>query len=302
MGGIQLGVEHRDRSSISFVAPDAQGAVGATGSVELEFKAPLNFNRTLAENARVRITSTAGDVETLVLSETGPHTAVFRGSIYMKNDTVPGIGNGSLEAVTGDSISASYAYDIFARTTTATAASTAGAPLIITTHSLPPARVGSAYIPFTLDSAHGDGAPSWELVGGSLPAGMELLANGTLRGTSTTGGFFTPTFRVTAAGETAEKSLTLASSAIRISTASLGGASTGNPYQQILLTSGALGAVTWSSAPGSTLPAGLVLDPAGFITGTTFTAGTYPVSLTATDASGPSATSSYQLLVIGTPA
>ncbi len=292
----------RDRSSISFVGPDAQGVIGATGSVEIELKAPLNFNRTLAESARVRITSNLGDVETVVLSETGPDTAVFRGSVYMENATVPGIGNGSLEALTGDSISASYAHDIFARTATATAASTAGAPLIITTQSLPPARVGTVYLPFTLYSAHADGASTWELIAGSLPAGMELLADGTLRGTSTASGFFTPTFRVTAAGETAEKSLTLACSDIRISTASLGGASMGNPYQQTLLTSGALGEVTWSSAPGSTLPAGLSLDPTGFISGTTFTAGTYPVSLTATDVSGLSATSSYQLLVIGTPA
>lgn len=292
----------RDRSSISFLGADAQGAVGATSGVEIELKAPLNFDRSLAETARVRIISSIGDVETLILTETGPDTAVFRGSISMGYASIPSVGNGSLEAVTGSDISASYAHDIFARTVSAAAASTADAPLIITTNLLPSARVESLYTPVMLNSGNADGAPSWEIIAGSLPAGMQLLANGTLQGTATATGHFPLTFRVTAGGETAEKNLTLSSSAIQISTLSLGGAGVGTPYQQPLLTSGALGQVTWSSASGSPLPGGLTLDPAGIISGTPVTAGTYNLNLTATDSSALTASSSYQLLVVSTTA
>jgi hypothetical protein len=291
----------RDRSSIAFLAPNAQGEVGGTGAVEVELKAPLNFNRTLAETARVRITSTTGDEETLVLTETGPDSAVFRGTIYMVHATVPSAGDGWLEAVSGDSISASYAHDIFARTATAPAASMAGAPLVIVTTALPVARVGTAYLPYALVSANGDGSPQWQLVSGSLPAGMELLPNGTLQGTPSAAGTFTPVIRVQDGTEQADKALTLSCSDLQITTTSLANAASGQTYQQPLLTSGGLGTVTWSVAAGSTLPPGLTLDPAGQLSGVPAAIGTLAFSLTATDSVGMTATAAYQLLVLGTP-
>ena len=59
--------------------------------------------------------------------------------------------------------------------------------------------------------------------------------------------------------------------------------------------------MTWSLAAGSTLPAGLTLDPAGQFSGIPTQPGTHAFSLTATDSSGANSTSAYQLLVLGTP-
>ena len=101
-------------------------------------------------------------------------------------------------------------------------------------NSLPVARVGTAYPPLTLTSANGDGAPAWQIVSGSLPAGMELLTNGTLQGTPTESGVFNPVFRVQDGTELAEKALTLSCSALQITTAALADATSGQPYQQTL--------------------------------------------------------------------
>ena len=291
----------RDRSSIVFQSPNTQGAVGADGSVEIELRAPLNFNRNLAETANVRVTSNGGDSETLMLTETGADTSVFSGMILLENLSTATLGDGALEAVAGDAIRASYGHDVFARTATAPAAEAGDAPLVIITNSLPVARVGQAYSPFTLTSANGDGSPTWQISSGNLPAGMELLTNGTLQGTPTQSGVFNPVFRVQDGAELAEKPLTLSCSALQITTTTLADAASGEPYQQTLLTSGGLGEVTWSLVAGSSLPAGLTLDPSGLISGTTFTGGLTPLSLTATDTTGISSTSNYQLLVLSTP-
>ncbi|TAE77929.1 MAG: hypothetical protein EAZ65_04095 [Verrucomicrobia bacterium] len=286
----------RDRSSIAFLAN------GATdGTVQVELTAPLNFNRALAETATVRLTSPTGDAESLTLTESGPDTSVFRGQMVLENSGTSAPGDSSLEAPAGTALSASYAHDIFARSATTTAADTSLAPLVIVTTSLPVARVGSAYPPLALTSAHGDGAPQWQILSGSLPAGMELSAAGILQGTPTAAGTFTPVFRVQDGAEQADKALTLACSGLRITTIVLGDAASGQAYQQTLLTADGLGAVTWSLAAASTLPAGLTLDPAGQLSGTPSAAGTYAFSLTATDSSGANSTSAYQLLVLGTP-
>ena len=128
----------RDRSSIRFLAPNPQGAVGGDGAVQIELTAPLNFNRNLAEPAVVRVTSANGDVENLTLTETGADTAVFQGLLFLENTATLSSGDGILQAAAGSALTASYAYDIYARTATATAGDTTDAGLIS-----PPARFPS---------------------------------------------------------------------------------------------------------------------------------------------------------------
>jgi Putative Ig domain/Galactose oxidase, central domain len=61
----------------------------------------------------------------------------------------------------------------------------------------------------------------------------------------------------------------------------------GVPYPGMTFSAtGGSGAYTWSD--GGTLPAGLALSPAGQLSGTPMDAGTYPVTITATDAANPS--------------
>jgi hypothetical protein len=286
----------RDRSTITFLANGS-----SDGTLRVELTAPLNFNRALAESATVRLTSQNGDAENLVLTETGPDTSVFRGLMVLENSTNPAPGDGSLEAPTGVPLDVRYAHDIFARIATTTAADTSGAPLIIITSSLPVARVGSPYPPLSLVSANGDGSPQWQLLSGSLPTGMTLLPNGTLQGTPTTSGTFTPVFRVQDGTEQAEKALSLSCSGLQITTTSLANAASGQAYQQTLFTTGGLGIVTWSLASGSTLPSGLTLDSAGLLSGTPSSIGSPSFSLTASDSVGATATATYLLLVLGTP-
>jgi hypothetical protein len=287
----------RDRSTIRFL-----GNGSSNGLIEIELTAPLNFNRELAETATVRITSQNGDAENLVLTETGVDSSVFRGQLALENSGIPITGDASLEALAGTALTASYGHDIFARSANANAADVGSLPLVIVTPSLPLARVGVAYPPFALTSAHGDGAPHWQLFSGSLPAGMEITTAGILQGTPTVSGVFNPVFRVVDGSEQADKALALSCSGLQITTNTLPAATSGQAYQQTLLTSGGLGGVSWSTAAGSTLPAGLALDPAGQLAGTPTTAATHLFSLTATDSLGATATTTYQLLVVGPPA
>ena len=289
----------RDRSSITFVDPEPGAEVSTNGNVGVQLSAPLNFDRNLAETASVRVTGSSGDIETILLTETGPDTSLFRGWIPLNNTAVPTMDDGSLDAVAGESLTASYGHDIFARSASATAA-TAG--LVVTTSFLPDARLGVSYPPLTLGSANGQGSPVWEIISGRLPSGMELLANGLIQGTPTESGVFQTTFRVTAAQASALRSLSIICSSftsLQITTPNLLDVFSGELYQQPLAVRGALGTVTWSLAAGSSLPSGITLDPSGSLIGTTSAVGTHTFALTASDASGSSATAAYELHVIG---
>lgn len=287
----------RDRSSIRFIDPDSQGAVGADGLIEIELIAPLNFNRNLAETALVRVTSASGDVETVALTETGAATAVFRGVLLLDNHGPVAGGDGILQAAADSIISAAYAHDIFARSTEAAAADTAEAGLIITTSSLPVARVATAYVPFALAAFNATPPLSWQIVQGSSPSGMQLLADGTLQGTPDEPGVFPLVIRATDANSHADRSSTLSCSGLTIATHALAAAAAGVPYSQPLQSTGALGSVVWSLAAGSALPAGLAIHSAGTISGTTFEVGDFIIEINATDEAGVSVSSSLPLLI-----
>jgi hypothetical protein len=81
-------------------------------------------------------------------------------------------------------------------------------------------------------------------------------------------------------------------------TTSLGNATNGTPYSATLAAAGGTPPYTWSLASGA-LPAGLTLSSNGTITGTPAGAGSSLFSVTATDASGRTATSSLSLTVTG---
>ncbi|MCB1132747.1 MAG: hypothetical protein KDN05_16605, partial [Verrucomicrobiae bacterium] len=231
----------RDRSTIRFLAADPQGAVGGDGVVQVELVAPLNFNCSLAETATVRVTSADGDAETVTLTETGADTSVFRGLIFMENNATPTVSDGVMQAAIGSGLTASYAHDVFARTTSATAADTSAAGLVITTPALPVARVGSVYGPFALEALNASPPLTWQIITGSLPTGMQLLADGTLEGTPTEAGIFPLTIRAEDAESLTGKDLTLSCSALAITTSGLASTLSGEPYQQSLQASGGLG-------------------------------------------------------------
>lgn len=159
----------------------------------------------------------------------------------------------------------------------------------------PAATVGVAYSQ-SLASVSGGVAPyTYAIASGSLPLGITLASNGTLSGTPNAGGSFNFTVNVTdssgGSGPVSATSgpllLTVNAPTITITPPTLPTASAGVAYNQNLTAAGGSGTYTYAVTAGA-LPAGLTLSSAGVISGTPTAAGTFALTITATDSSGGS--------------
>jgi MYXO-CTERM domain-containing protein len=160
-------------------------------------------------------------------------------------------------------------------------------PLAITTTTLPTAYRGVEYA--TTLVAEGVGVESWAVTAGALPAGLTLSESGTIFGRPTTVERVTFTAQVTAPdGATATRELALEVRAgmgpLVIVTRTLLPGVVGQAYppaapgtpasaQQRIVSSGGAGAVTFALVGGG--PEGLVLDPDGYLHGSTPQRGSY---------------------------
>ena len=207
--------------------------------------------------------------------------------------------------------SGSYSFDIIAtdssvptNTSNATftisvaAAALPGAPLSITTSSLPSATHGQSYSN-ALQTSGGIAPYSWSITSGSLPAGLSL-ANGVISGTPTASGNFSIAVKATdssSPAQTASATLALsvaaATSALSITTTSLAAGTTNQPYSASLNATGGGAPYSWSITSGS-LPAGLSLAN-GVISGTPTASGNFSITVKATDSSSPAQTASSTL-------
>ncbi|HSJ24099.1 MAG TPA: putative Ig domain-containing protein [Longimicrobiales bacterium] len=162
--------------------------------------------------------------------------------------------------------------------------------------SLPAATQGRAYAA-QLVATGGDGAYSWSLKNGVLPAGVTLTAGGALTGIPADGGEFSFTVQVTdGADRAATRDLTLTvARAPTIQTALLPAGDVDSPYSAQLQATGGTGAYTWSVIEG-TLPAGLAVSSGGAITGTPMTLGSSTFTVRVADAAG--ATHSRTLTIV----
>jgi Putative Ig domain len=167
------------------------------------------------------------------------------------------------------------------------------APLVITTTSVLPS--GTAGAPYSVKLAASGGLTpyTWSIASGSLPAGLKLhAATGVISGTPVSGGASTFTAQVSdaenpPATRSATFSLGIEATTLQVTTATVPGALTGEPYSATLAASGGVAPYTWSLSSGS-LPAGLTLDPStGTITGTPAAPGTSPFTVAVTDSSNP---------------
>lgn len=145
----------------------------------------------------------------------------------------------------------------------------------------------------SLAGASGGAAPyTYSLASGSLPAGMALASNGTLSGTPTAGGAFSFTVRATDlstgmgpfSATSGQMTLTIAAPTITVGPASLSAGKAGSAYSASLTASGGTSGYTYAVAAGS-LPPGVSLSSSGVLSGTATAAGTFNLTVTATDSS-----------------
>ncbi len=158
--------------------------------------------------------------------------------------------------------------------------------LTITTASLPNGTVGLTYSA-SMAATGGSGSYSWTATG--LPAGLSIVQNtGAIGGTPAQPGTSTAQFTVSDGVTSANQTLniTIASGLTIVTAAALPAATTAENYQVQLTASGNVGAVIWNVASGSTLPAGLTLNPStGALSGQPAAPGTASFTIQVTDQS-----------------
>lgn len=187
-------------------------------------------------------------------------------------------------------------------TATATLQLTIAAPLAITTLStLLPATLQRVYTsPLTSTGGTGIGY-TYSVIAGNLPPGLTLSAGGTVSGTPASVGTYTFTVQASDSGNnTATKQFSLAvATELLITTANLHGGVVGVAYSAAALAAigGTGSGYLWSVAPGSNLPPGLSLSPAGIISGVPSVEGSFTFTVRVEE-QGAIATRAFSLLVL----
>ncbi|MBY0507460.1 MAG: putative Ig domain-containing protein [Bryobacteraceae bacterium] len=169
--------------------------------------------------------------------------------------------------------------------------------------SLPDALLGSPYL-YSLMGQGGLPPYSFALTSGFLPPGIALSPNGTLSGVSVSQGIYAATFRVTdAMGATATFIGTInviPSSGLTITNTAIPSGRRGAPYTATLIGSGGSAPYTFTLAPGSSLPSGLSLSGAGFLSGTPLAESESTFVVRVQDSTGLSVQRSFALSVTNT--
>ena len=159
--------------------------------------------------------------------------------------------------------------------------------ITISPSSVPNATTMVAYSQ-TFTATGTTGAQTWSVLSGTLPAGLTLSAAGVLSGTPTQSGAFTFQVQVQDASgctSTITVTLTVNCNVITVTPGMLPDGLAGAAYSQMFAAAGAVAPVTFAVTAG-TLPGGLTLSPAGVLSGTPTTSGTFTFTVTATDAAG----------------
>jgi glucose/arabinose dehydrogenase len=170
----------------------------------------------------------------------------------------------------------------------------------VTTASLPPGTVGTAYA--ALAQASGRPTPfNWSVASGALPAGLTIdNATGAISGAPTAVGTASFVLQVnTSAGRSGTRPFTIrVADPVTLAPASLTAAIQNQPYTQPLAALGGAGPFVWTINSGA-LPPGFTLSTSsGHITGTCSAVGNWTFVVDATDADARSGQLAYTLQVI----
>lgn len=164
--------------------------------------------------------------------------------------------------------------------------------------TLPSGSVGTPYSQ-NLSAAAGTAPFSFAVTSGNLPDGLTLSSTGALTGTPTTTGSFNFTVTVTdSPGCTGTQDYTIDISCVAISLTAppLPNAVKGIFYDTTITASGGSSPYSFSVTSGS-LPSGITLSPDGTLSGTATVEGSFPFTITATDAGGCFGNQAYTLVV-----
>ena len=306
----------------TYTAPSAAVAT-ATVTATSVFDATKSASTTITVNALPNFTSTGQLAQGFVgiaysatlaaTGGTGTRTyALAAGStlpaglsLNATTGVISGVPTGS-----GSSTFAVSVTDSATKPVTATANFTLGVSMLqLVAPALPAVVAGNVYPTATYTAAFAQGAVTYAVTAGALPAGLTLSSGGVLSGTPNSAG--TASFTVTATDSIGQKASSAGSitvvSQLALASATLPTTQANGTFADFPLTAtGGTAPYTYKVAAGSILPAGLSLTGPGVITGTPTTPGSYSFGITATDsgAAGTTAqtvTAQYTLTVTIAP-
>ena len=165
--------------------------------------------------------------------------------------------------------------------------------------SLPAATAGVFYNQSIVVATNGAAPYTFSVVGGTLPTGLALAADGSLTGVPTVGGSFAFTVQVQDANScTSTRSYSIAVSCptIAVNPATLPNPVSGLPYTQSLTGTNGIAPYFFQITSGA-LPTGLTLGSRGQISGTPRALGSFTFVVQVQDANGCVGTQSYTVSV-----
>ncbi|MFN8814978.1 MAG: putative Ig domain-containing protein [Acidobacteriota bacterium] len=176
-----------------------------------------------------------------------------------------------------------------------------GNNLSLTNSSVPPGQLNTAYSQ-ALVATGGTSPYTYNVTSGALPPGISVSSSGQLAGTPTASGTFP--FRISVTDSTGAAAsfhlvLVIAASQLGITTNSLGAATVGVSYSQILSATGGTAPYSFT-INGGALPNGLTLLANGTLSGTPTLNGSFSFTVRVTDSQGAVATANFSLNVAAT--
>ncbi|MBK9167608.1 MAG: putative Ig domain-containing protein [Bryobacterales bacterium] len=175
--------------------------------------------------------------------------------------------------------------------------SVASALTITSTSPLPAGSTGSAYS-LALQAAGGTPPYLWQVVSGSLPAGVSLSAGGALSGVPAAGGTFNFTVEVRDSASAVQRAFSLTvGQPLSMLTSFLPQGTAGLGYTTALEAQGGTPPYQWSVLSGP-LPSGLALSPGGQIGGTPFGPAFAVITIEVRDSANATATRQFELRVL----
>jgi len=287
--------------------PTTAGSYGFTVTATDSLGAASSHAYTVVINSAVSFTTTTlanwtaglqGYNQTIgATGGTGPLTFGATGSLPMGLTLSSGGALSGTPTAVGSYTFTVKAIDTLGTTNTQTYTVLISSAVSLTTTGLATWTAGLTGYSQTISATGGTGPLSFSATG-SLPPGLTLSSTGVLAGTPTTAGSYSflliATDTVGASGNrsyavTIDPPVMIATTTLASWTVGLAG------YSQTISASGGTGSLTFSAT--GPLPPGLTLSSAGLLAGTPTAAGSYGITVTATDVLGATDSHTYTVVI-----